>query len=383
MGLNNNRIVYLCYRRFPDTNFENYSKFTADSGFDVSIISYLSPGQRIFERNGNRKIFRIALQNCKSKRKKYIKFLLDAIHILKIYEFDIIHIHHSCSYFLLYKLLLRKKCKFIFHITSYPISKNSIEKYKKMILIYFQSLFMDRIIIQSIELKERLIGIRNICKSKIVPVGFNSKLFIENSIEFKKKIRETLNFKNDSEILVYCGAISKFRKLHILIKAFAKVIDICPNVKLLMIGFGDYYESLKKFAKKNLVAKNIIFTGKIEQKKVAQYLCAADIGLSFVPINENYNYNPPLKTFEYLACGLPTIATKTVSNSKIIENHYNGILVKDNADEIAINILKLLRDQNKLSRLRDNSRASILKYDYEIITKSDLIPIYEELLLTK
>ena len=374
------KICFLCYRNFPDTNFEHYSRFTSDYGFDVSVISFLKKGQKKFEIKNNRKIFRIPLIETKNSRKKHLKFLQDAIQILKVNHFDIIQIHHTCSYFLLIKLSIRKKAKFIFHITSYPISQNKIERNRKMLSNFIQSLFLDKIIIQSTELKEKLFGFKNLKKAEIVPVGFNGKIFYKIDNETRNNIRKILNIESDNKVLVYCGAISKYRNLEVLIDAFLNVNKIIPRSKLLMIGDGDNLELLKKLVKKNGIEKDTIFTGKIDHENVAQYLGAADIGISFVPINENYNYNPPLKTFEYLACGLPTIATKTLSNNKIIKNNTNGILVNDTSDDIAYSIIKLINNKKKIEVLRENSRNSIKNYDFKKITKQKLIPIYNSLL---
>ena len=54
-------ICYICYRRFPDTNFENYSKAVSESGYDVTIISYQDKDQKVSETRDNRKIIRIPL----------------------------------------------------------------------------------------------------------------------------------------------------------------------------------------------------------------------------------------------------------------------------------------------------------------------------------
>ena len=109
----------------------------------------------------------------------------------------------------------------------------------------------------------------------------------------------------------------------------------------------------------------------------------ADIGISYIPINENYHYNPPLKTFEYLACGLPTIATRTESNCRIIKDGFNGLLINDTPDDVSNSLITLLRDKKKQSWLRENARKSIMAFDFEYITRSSLVPLYESLLGAK
>ena len=84
-----------------------------------------------------------------------------------------------------------------------------------------------------------------------------------------------------------------------------------------MIGDGNALKECKELASSLNIENKINFTGRVAHSELVDYLGASDIGLSYVPIIENYNYNPPVKTFDYLGCGLPTIATRTVSNSKL------------------------------------------------------------------
>jgi glycosyltransferase involved in cell wall biosynthesis len=371
------RVCFICYRKFPDTNFENYSKFVAENGYDVSVITYLCKNQLQYEIADKRKIWRIKLPGKNSNQKKILYFIKETVKILKKHNFSIIHIHHSCKYFLLLKLLNFKKSKYIYHITSYPIGKTHFQSLKQMMIMYLQSLLFDKIIIQSCELKEKLIGIRKLKKATVVPIGYNAKLFYPNSDEQKILFRKKLKINKHEAIAIYIGAISKFRELDRLIEAFKFVKKEIPGAKLLMIGNGNNLPNLKIFAKKNKLEKNIIFLGNIPHKKIPKFINIADIGISYIPINENYNYNPPLKTFEYLACGLPTIATKTVSNSKIICDEINGILTSDDPLHIAHAIINLLLNESKRFYLSKNAIKSVKDKDFETITKKKLIPIYD------
>jgi glycosyltransferase involved in cell wall biosynthesis len=378
-----NRICFICYRKFPDINFENYSKFVAENKYDVSVISYLYKNQPKYEEVDKRKIWRIKLPVAKSNKKKILYFIKETVKILKRQNFSIIHIHHTCKYFLLIKLLNYKKSKYIYHITSYPIAESHFQSYKQMMIMFLQSLFFDKIIIQSSELKEKLIGIRNLEKASVVPIGYNAELFYAIPEEQKLKYRKKLQINHNEPIIIYHGAISKFRKLDRLIEAFKFVTRKIPGAKLLMIGNGNDLANLIIYAKNMGLEKNIFFLGKIPHRKIREYLNIADIGISYIPINENYNYNPPLKTFEYLACGLPTIATKTVSNCNIIKNGVNGILIDDDANNISKAIIEVLNNKAKQNYLSTNAIKSMKNADFQAITKKKLIFIYQSILEKK
>jgi glycosyltransferase involved in cell wall biosynthesis len=376
------KVCYICYRRFPDTNFEHYSKAVSDSGYDVTIISYQDKDQKIFETRDNRKIIRIPLPGNSSNRKRALTFISKVIEILKKNHFSVVHIHNSCPYFFLIKILASGKAKYIYHTTSYPISTTKFMKYKQMIKNFIQCLLMDKIIVQSEELRLKLIGIRNLKRTDVVPVGFNKNYFYPIDKTKRGHFRSLLNIDENHPLLVYCGAIAKLRQLDRLMEAFKQVHKTFPDVKLLMVGDGNALEDLKEFTVALGISKSLIFTGRVSHHEVVNYIAMADIGISYVPINENYNYNPPLKTFEYLACGLLTVATNTVSNRRIIKDGFNGILVDDNSEQIASVIVKLLNDRKKQIFLAKNARESIMAYDFDYITKSALVPLYKRLLRT-
>jgi len=374
------KICYICYRRFPDTNFEHYSKAVSDSGYDVTIVSYQDKDQKISETRDNRKIIRIALPGNSSERKSALFFISRVIKILNRNHFSIVHIHNSCRYFSLIKILTFKKAKFLYHITSYPISSSKMKAYKKMIENFLQSLFIDKIIVQSEELREKLIGTRNLKRTMVVPVGFSQKIFYPVGKAKRQRMRQSFSINEDQPLLVYCGVIAKLRQLDRLLEAFRQVIRTYPDVKLLMVGDGNVLEDLKKLSVTLGISKSTIFTGRVPHQDVANYIGMADIGISYIPINENYNYNPPLKTFEYLACGLPTIATSTESNRRIIKDGFNGILTNDMPNQIAAAIVDLLKNKKKQEVLKANARKSIMAYDFQNITKNSLIPLYRNLI---
>jgi len=373
------KICYVCYRSAPETNFEHLSKAVSEGGYDVTILTFLGSGQANFEVLNGRKMYRIPLKGEREKRKNRLSFILKAVKFFNKHNFSIVHIHSSCKYFGLIKMLTLNNAKFIFHTTSYPMQSSHFKSLKKMVFIFLQSLFMDKIIVQSEELKEKWIGIRNLKRTEVVPVGFNKKFFYPIKENEKHRLRNSLNINKNSPMLVYCGVIAKLRQLDRLINAFEKVHQIYGDIKLLMIGDGNALEEIKALAHALKIEKSVIFTGRIPHDEVVNYIGMADIGVSYIPINENYHYNPPLKTFEYLACGLPTIATRTESNRRIIKDGFNGILVNDTPEDAAMSIINLLKDKNKQTLLRENARKSIMAFDFEHITKSSLIPLYERL----
>ena len=378
------KICYISYRRDRSPVLEHFSHFVSHHGYDVTMITLCNPGQESFEIDNGRKIHRISVLNniATTKRLNKLRFVSKVIAFLNRNDFSIIHMDTNCPYFILLKIFTLNNSKFVYHILTYPLSTSHLRSLKKMLASSIQCLFMDKTIVQSEELREHWIGIRNLRKTVVIPVGFNNELFHPIDRAKKFELKDKLRIQKNCTVLVYCGAIAKLRHIDRMIEAFKKVHTIFEDLKLLMIGDGDALAEMKALARSLHVDTSIVFTGRTRHVNVVDYIAMADIGISYIPINENYHYNPPLKTFEYLACGLPTIATRTESNSRIIKDGFNGILVNDTPDELAACIINLLRDKKRQALLRGNARKSIMAFDFEHITENALIPLYMSLLRT-
>jgi glycosyltransferase involved in cell wall biosynthesis len=381
------RVCYLSLRETLETNLEQLSKCVAAHGYSTTIvnISYHSKNS-CYTSDGRRFIF-LNLKgwahpaNSIQLRYKKFLFIANAIKLFKKEKFTIIHIDSDCSYYWIIKLFFRKT-KLIYHIQSFPISekKSRLDVYKKIVTTFLQSIFMNAVLIQSSEQKRKWIGTRSLRKTRIVPIGFNDRLLYPIDIQQKKELRKKIGIESNTPILIYSGAIGRHRNLEILISAIDVLKKRYNSTVLLMVGDGDALEKIKSYTQSLNLENNILFTGRVHYREMVKYYGVADIGISYIPVNKNYDYNPPLKTYEYLACGLPCIATKTVSNSMIIKNMENGILVNDSANDIASAIINLMSSKTLFRTIQKNARNSIMHHSFETVARSYLFPIYKNVL---
>jgi glycosyltransferase involved in cell wall biosynthesis len=239
---------------------------------------------------------------------------------------------------------------------------------------------MDAVIVQSEELKGELPIIRSLARSTVIPVGYNGRLFGPLDRQRIHDRRKAFGCSDDRIVLVYVGSMARFRHLDRLIEGFAKAKRLSENLQLLMVGDGVAVKDLEAQAKALGIVSDVVFTGRVSHENMMDYLAVADIGISFVPISRSYNYNPPLKTFEFLACGMPVIATRTVSNSRIVTEGFNGVLVEDTAESLCEGIIRLTSDRSLQDHIKMNASKSVADFDFERITKNMLVPLYMKLL---
>ena len=109
-------------------------------------------------------------------------------------------------------------------------------------------------------------------------------------------------------------------------------------------------------------------TGFIQRDKVTPYLTRANVGVSYVPITDYYNFQPVTKTYEYFLAGLPVIATATHEHTLIVEPH-NGVLIQNTPESFAEGLEELHRRRSEFSAATIRERAAHFSYAHIVDTR--------------
>jgi glycosyltransferase involved in cell wall biosynthesis len=165
------------------------------------------------------------------------------------------------------------------------------------------------------------IGLKNI---HILPLGADR---ISSSIK---------NYVNGLRIL-YVGTLTD-RHIEKTIKGVGMFHKKHPSIpiKYIIIGDGKNQELqvLKNTACDCTLQQVVEFKGRLPYNELAPYFDSSNIGMSFIPITEWYQDQPPTKTYEYIMSGLFCIATNTNSNASIITKE-NGLLIMDSETAVS------------------------------------------------
>lgn len=89
------------------------------------------------------------------------------------------------------------------------------------------------------------------------------------------------------------------------------LLDALKNnsLNLILIGGGKYLASMKEYAQSLGIADRVSFTDWVPYENLAAYLCRVKVGVVGRPFTSNigYLYAIPVKTYDYLAAGLPVV----------------------------------------------------------------------------
>jgi len=207
-----------------------------------------------------------------------------------------------------------------------------------------------------------------------VPLGVNLERFQPGT---NAVLRTELGLEPEEPLAVYLGAIGRVRNIPVVIEALSRVLRAGVHLKVLFVGGGESsVAELQQKARELGVAGNTLFAGSVPYQKVPLYLQAADFALAYVPFKVQFMHQPPLKTLEYLACGLPVVATATPGNLRFVKDEWNGLVTTDHAGALADAMRRMTGEPLLRHRLARNARQSVREYDYPRIVERFLLPAY-------
>lgn len=169
----------------------------------------------------------------------------------------------------------------------------------------------------------------------ITIVGNTPQLPKKKSVSDKSQaLPKQLSQFKDHYLAVYTGGIQLGRGLQIVFEAIPELIKKNPVFVFVIIGAGYAVEQLKKMAREKGVDKFICWAGWVNHEELFRYLRAADVGIIPHLRSAHVDTTIPNKIFDYMACGLPVIASDAPPMQRIVEETGAGLVFKsgDSAD---------------------------------------------------
>jgi glycosyltransferase involved in cell wall biosynthesis len=215
------------------------------------------------------------------------------------------------------------------------------------------SLFVDRYIFITK-------GLYNFYRRKIF-VGNKPLKFIPSGIDvnFFRPYTEKPNKNTEDIIIGYVGGISKLRKLDEVIHAFSNL----PNegYKLVIVGDGNDKENLEHLVDHAGMTGRVIFTGQLNHDKIVNYLYTFDVGICHLPNTFVFRQSSPMKILEYLASGIPVLASDILTHQEI-SKVFPQVKIYEDLDDLT----EKMRNARKTEK---NVPESIKNYDWTKITE--------------
>ena len=171
------------------------------------------------------------------------------------------------------------------------------------------------------------------------------------------QLRTLLNLEG-KKVIGYVGRLRWEKGPHILIAAFAKVVQDIPAAMLLVVGDGPDREDLEKQAQELDIEANIIWLGQKSQQEVFQLYGLMDV-VAMPSFFEGFG----LTAAEAMAAGVPVIGSDIDGLSEVIDNQKTGTLVKvGDSEALAAGIIDLLNNSEQTAWMAKASQYKVNKY---------------------
>ena len=150
--------------------------------------------------------------------------------------------------------------------------------------------------------------------------------------------------------LICTRGFHPYYAVDVVVRAFAKVQKSFPEVRLDLVGKGPSEPEIRSLVQE-LKLSGVNFAGVASRQEIGKFYDDADIF-----INASRVDNMPVSIMEAFACGTPVVTTAPESIRYLVKHEGTGLLSEvGDADGLAKNVIRLLRDPELATRLAANS----------------------------
>lgn len=179
---------------------------------------------------------------------------------------------------------------------------------------------------------------------------------------FPSHLKPTADFRSKKFTIGFVGTLKAWHGLHTLIRAFDLFHRLVPASRLLIVGDGPERISLLAEVTTRHLEDSVCFSGSLKPDRVPGALAAMDVAVAPYPEDEHF-YFSPLKVYEYMAAGLPVIASQVGQLVDLIEHGSNGFLsAPGDSKALSDLLLKLHGDADLRARLGQEARKTVLSH---------------------
>ena len=161
-------------------------------------------------------------------------------------------------------------------------------------------------------------------------------------------------------VLGFIGSFYAYEGLDLLLEAMPRIVQMLPDVRVLLVGGGPQDKALKAQAEALGVADKVVFTGRVPHAQVQRYYDLIDV-LTYPRHSMRLTeLVTPLKPLEAMAQGRVLVASDVGGHKELIRHGETGLLFKaGSAASLADTVAGLVRAPDTWPRLRAAGRQFV------------------------
>jgi colanic acid biosynthesis glycosyl transferase WcaI len=183
-------------------------------------------------------------------------------------------------------------------------------------------------------------------KSMIIYNGVNTLIF-----------KPTLNWYEKKDQILYHGNIGMAQDLLIFVKSIAK---LNKDVKFILYGTGDKMDEIQNYIQENSLNDIVKIEKPVDKEEIPNIINQFKIGIVSLKQNVGLDYTVPTKLLEFMACGVPIIASKLKEIDQILSKSKAGLTSNNNEEEIKEKLSMLLENDELAEGMGKNGRKFVI-----------------------
>jgi glycosyltransferase involved in cell wall biosynthesis len=184
---------------------------------------------------------------------------------------------------------------------------------------------------------DRVLAVHEPHRQRLIQSGIEAKKIhvVMNSPDSKIFRPEAIQAGRDPHFTVIChGTLTRRLGLDVAIKAIAFLKDRIPELRLRIVGDGDYRSEALELVSALGLAERISFTDPVPIEKLPQLLQEASVGLVPNRPSSATHLMLPVKLLEYTALGIPSIAPRLRTIQRYFD--YDSVRYFEPGNEISL-----------------------------------------------
>ncbi|MCX4524868.1 MULTISPECIES: glycosyltransferase family 4 protein [unclassified Streptomyces] len=172
--------------------------------------------------------------------------------------------------------------------------------------------------------------------------------------------------------LGFIGRIDEPRKgLPVLMAAFPRIVEQCPDVRLLVAGRGDEEEAVASLPAG--LRSRVEFLGMVSDEDKARLLRSVDVYVAPNTGGESFG----IILVEALSAGAAVLASDLDAFAQVLDQGAAGeLFANEDADDLAAAAVRLLRDPARRAELSARGSAHVRRFDWSTVG-ADILAVYE------
>ncbi|MFI5830453.1 glycosyltransferase family 4 protein [Streptomyces sp. NPDC051578] len=172
--------------------------------------------------------------------------------------------------------------------------------------------------------------------------------------------------------LGFIGRIDEPRKgLPVLMAAFPRIVEECPDVRLLVAGRGDEEEAVASLPA--ALRSRVEFLGMVSDEDKARLLRSVDVYVAPNTGGESFG----IILVEALSAGAAVLASDLDAFAQVLDQGRAGdLFANEDSDALAAAAVRLLHDPARRAELSARGSAHVRRFDWSTVG-ADILAVYE------